>query len=129
MRFAKWVFLLAGVSGILLVVPSYFLERWARELDPPPINHPEYYYGFLGVVLACQLLYLLIASNPPRFRPVMLLGVLAKGSFVATVTALYALERVSPRWLGAVAFDGTWVVLFVAAYLRTPTESPLAGKP
>jgi hypothetical protein len=25
MRFAKWVFLLAGVSGILLAVPPYFL--------------------------------------------------------------------------------------------------------
>lgn len=31
MRFAKWVFLLAGVSGILLVVPPYFLERQTGE--------------------------------------------------------------------------------------------------
>jgi hypothetical protein len=27
MRFAKWVCLLAGVSGIVPVVPPYFLER------------------------------------------------------------------------------------------------------
>jgi hypothetical protein len=27
MRCAEWVFLLAGISGILMVVPPYFLER------------------------------------------------------------------------------------------------------
>ena len=129
MRFAKWVFLLAGVSGFLLVVPPYFLEGWAGKFDPPPTNHPEYYYGFLGVVLACQFLYLLIASNPPRFRPVMLVGVLAKGSWVVAVAALYALGRVSPRWLGFAVFDTTWLVLFVIAYLRTAKEPPLNGKP
>jgi hypothetical protein len=127
MRFAKWVFLLAGVSGIVLVVPPYFLEEWAREFDPPPLNHPEYYYGFLGVVLACQLLYLLIASDPPRFRPVMLIGLLGKASFVVAVAVLYARERVSPRWLGFAAFDAIWLVLFVVAYLRTPKELPKKG--
>jgi hypothetical protein len=125
MRFAKWVFLLAGVSGILLVVPPFFLEGWTGEFDPPPINHPEYYYGFLGVVLVCQFLYLLIGSNPPRFRPVMLVALLAKASFVVAVVALYARERVSPRWLGLGSFDAVWLVLFVVAYLRTPR----AGQP
>jgi hypothetical protein len=45
MRFAKWVFLLAGVAGILLVVPPYFLEPQTGEDYPPAITHPEYYYG------------------------------------------------------------------------------------
>ena len=40
MRFAKWVFLLAGVSGILLVVPPYFLERQTGVDYPPPVTHP-----------------------------------------------------------------------------------------
>jgi len=56
MRFAKWVFLLAGVSGLLVVAPPYFLEGKMGELDPPPVNHPEYYYGFLGVTLAWQFM-------------------------------------------------------------------------
>jgi hypothetical protein len=116
MRFAKWVFLLAGVSGILVAVPPYFLEGWSAQFDPPPINHPEYYYGFLGVVLAFQFLYLLIASNPTRFRPMMLVGVVGKGSFVVTVVALYVQQRVSPWWLGFAAFDATCLVLFVVAY-------------
>ena len=72
MRFAKWVFLLAGVSGILLVVPPYFLERQTSEDYPPPITHPEYYYGFFGVTLAWQFLFLVIASDPVRYRRAML---------------------------------------------------------
>jgi hypothetical protein len=58
-RLAKWVFLLAGVSGVLMVAPLYFLEGRMGEDYPPPINHPEYYYGFLGVTLAWQFMFLL----------------------------------------------------------------------
>jgi hypothetical protein len=105
MRLAKWVFLLAGVSGVLLVLPPYFLEGKLGEDDPPPLNHPEFYYGFLGVTLAWQLLYLLIASDPARFRPAMPLGLLGKGSFGVAIAVLYAAERVSPRWLGFASFD------------------------
>lgn len=122
MRFAKWVFLVAGASGILVVAPLYILERWTGEFDPPPINHPEYYYGFAGVTLAWQFLYLLIASNPARFRPVMLLGVLAKTSFVVALAVLYAQGRVLPRWLGSLAFDATWVVLFLVAYRQASND-------
>src|SRR5258708_968085 len=71
MHFAKRVFLLAGAAGILLVAPGYFLERWAGGFDPPAVNHPEFYYGFVGIVLVFQFLYLLIAPDPSRFRPVM----------------------------------------------------------
>ncbi|MCI0408989.1 MAG: hypothetical protein L0191_10570 [Acidobacteria bacterium] len=121
MRFAKWVFLVAGVSGILLVVPPYFLENKTSAADPP-ITHPEYYYGFLGVTLAWQLLYLLIASDPARFRPAMPLGALGKASFAVAIGVLYLAGRVSPRWLGFASLDAAWVVLFLVAYLRTPKE-------
>jgi mannose-6-phosphate isomerase-like protein (cupin superfamily) len=119
MRFAKWVFLLAGAAGVLLVAPAYFMESWSGEFDPPPFNHPEYYYGFVGIVLVFQLFYLLVATDPMRFRPVMLLGALGKGSFAAAVVILYAKGRVSPLWIGLAVFDATWVVLFILAYVQT----------
>jgi hypothetical protein len=128
MVFAKWLFLAAGGLGILVVAPPYFLERWSGEFDPPPVNHPEYYYGFLGVTLAWQFMYLLIASDPVRFRPVMLLGAVGKTSFVVAVIALYAAGRVSPLWLGFAAFDVTLVALFVAAYLQLPRLRPPADR-
>jgi hypothetical protein len=129
MRFARAVFLLAGVSGVLLVTPAYFLERWAGDFDPPPVNHPEYFYGFVGIVLVFQLLYLLIASDPVRYRPVMLFGALGKGSFAAAVAALYAVGRVAPLWVGLASMDATLVVLFLIAYLRLPGEKSTATGP
>ena len=40
MRFARWVFLVAGASGVLMAVPPYFLERQAGEDHPPPDGKP-----------------------------------------------------------------------------------------
>jgi hypothetical protein len=129
MRFAKWVFLLAGVSGILMVVPPYFLERQTGEDYPPPVTHPEYYYGFFGVTLAWQFLFLVIASDPIRYRRAMLPAMLEKASFALAIPLLYAAGRVAGVWLGFAAMDGTWLVLFVVAYLRTPNErTPVAKR-
>jgi hypothetical protein len=124
MRFARWVFLLAGVSGVLLVAPAYFLEGPSEKIDPPPVNRSEYYYGLVGSVLAWQLGYLLIASDPIRFRPVMLLGSLGKASVAIAVAILYAKGKASPLWVGLASMDATWVVLFLIAHQRTAREKP-----
>jgi hypothetical protein len=121
MRFAKWVFLAAGVSGILLVLPPYFLEA-EMVRHQPPLNHPEYYYGFFGLTLAWQVLFLVIGSEPVRFRPAMLPAVLEKVSFAAAVPILYGLHRVPASWLAFAAMDGTWAVLFILSYLWTPKD-------
>jgi hypothetical protein len=120
MRFAKWVFLLAGVWGVLLVAPLYFLEAKTGEDYPPPVTHPEYYYGFAGVTLSWQILFLVIASDPTRYRRAMLPAVLEKLSFAAAVPALYLAGRVPGVMVGFAATDAVWMVLFVIAYLRTP---------
>jgi hypothetical protein len=122
MRLAKWVFLLAGVSGVLMVVPPYFLERRTGEDYPPAITHPEYYYGFFGVTLAWQLLFLVIASDPARYRTAMLPAMLEKASFAVAVPLLYAAGRVAGVFLGFAAMDAIWLVLFVVAYLRTSPD-------
>jgi hypothetical protein len=124
MRFAKWVFLLAGVSGILIVVPPYFMERQTGEDYPPPINHPEYYYGFLGVTLAWQVLFLVIASDPVRYRMVMVPAMLEKASFAVAIPLLHAADRVASVWIGFASMDAAWLALFMAAYVWTPKELP-----
>ena len=96
MRFAKWVFLLAGISGIVVVAPLYFLEEQVGRDYPPPINHPEFFYGFAGVTLAWQFMFLVIASDPVRFRLAMLPAVLEKAGFVVAICVLYAMGRVHP---------------------------------
>src|SRR6516165_4433703 len=111
MRFARWVFLLAGATGILMVVPPYFLERQTSEDYPPPITHPEYYYGFFGVTLAWQLLFLVIGSDPVRYRRAMLPAMLEKASFALAIPVLHVMGRVAGLWLGFASMDGTWLVL------------------
>jgi len=122
MRFARWVFLLAGLSGIVIVAPLYFLEEQVGRDHPPPINHPEFFYGFAGVTLAWQVMFLVIASDPVRYRLAMLPAMLEKIGFVVAIFVLYANGRVHPIWLGAASMDGTLFVLFVVAFLRTPKE-------
>ena len=54
-RFARIVYLAAGIVGLLEIVPLYFCEALINRTQPPSITHPEFYYGFLGVTLAWQV--------------------------------------------------------------------------
>jgi len=127
MRFARWVFLLSGTIGVLLILPPFFMEEQTGKDYPPPINHPEYYYGFFSVTLAYQLMFLVIGSDPIRYRLAMLPAFVEKGSFVIAIAVLYAQERVQPVWLGYAAVDATWLVLFVIAFVLTPREKPASA--
>src|SRR5919106_364637 len=75
-RFATRVFTAAAVYGILVLAPQYFLEDRVGRDFPPSITHPEHFYGFIGVALAWQVLFLIIASDPVRYRPAMLAAIL-----------------------------------------------------
>lgn len=119
MKFAKWVFLLAGIYGILAVAPMYFSEDQISRDYPPAITHPEYFYGFAGVTLAWQIAFLVIASNPSRFRLMMLPAVFEKFSYGIAVLFLYAQQRVSALIMGTAVIDLILGVLFVIAFLRT----------
>src|SRR6476659_5281138 len=91
--FAKRVFLFAGVIGLLTLLPQYFMEGRIGRDYPPPITHPEIFYGFVGVGTVCQILFLIIARDPVRLRPAMLVGVLEKLSFGVPVIILYLQGR------------------------------------
>lgn len=122
MKFAKRVFLIAGIYGLIVVLPLYFLEEKTGRDYPPAITHPEYYYGFVGVTAAWQILYLMISTDPIRFRPLMIPPMLAKSSFVIAVTILFFQGRVSSTMVGASMIDLLLVVLFFISYLRTPKQ-------
>jgi hypothetical protein len=119
MTFAKRVFFVAGVYGLLVLLPQYFLEAKLGRDYPPPITHPEHYYGFLGVALAWQVLFLIVARDPARYRLVMLPAALEKFAFGLAVVVLYLQERVQPVVLGAGSIDLVLGVLFIVAFRRT----------
>jgi hypothetical protein len=116
------VFRGAGIYGLLVVAPMLFLEsRISRDL-PPPITHPEYYYGFICVTLTFQILFLVIASDPVRFRPLMPVAVLEKFSYWAAIVALLLLGRVGSAVIPFAAIDVTLGIFFVVSYLRTASR-------
>jgi hypothetical protein len=118
MRFAKWVFTVAGIYGLLAVAPQYFLEGMIARMSGP-VTHPEYFYGFIGVTVAFQLVFLTIARDPVRLRPVMPACMVEKISFGAAVWPLYLTGR-SPG--SAAAFstvDLVLCVLFFIAWRKT----------
>ena len=124
MVFAKRVFLVAGVYGLVALLPQYFLETKNGVDFPPPINHPEYYYGFVGVALAWQVLFLLLAQDPVRYRLMMIPAVLEKASFGIATIVLYAGHRTSLFMLCCGLFDLLLGALFAVAYVKTASAAP-----
>ncbi len=119
MKFARYVFAVAGIYGLLSLVPMYFLEDQIGRDAPPAITHPEYFYGFLGVAIAWQILFLLVAREPLRLRPVMPAAVVEKFSFGIACLILYAQGRLALLVLGFGGFDLLLGVLFIASYWQT----------
>jgi hypothetical protein len=119
MTIARRVFLVAGIYGILVLLPQYFMEARVGRDFPPPITHPEHFYGFIGVALAWQVLFLLIASDPVRLRPAMIPAVLEKVTFGGACAVLYLQGRLSPYVLAAGMIDLLLAALFVISYRAT----------
>jgi hypothetical protein len=118
-RFASRVFRWAGIYGLVTLLPQYALEGQVGLDYPPPITHPEYFYGFVGLALAWQLAFLVIARDPVRHRPLMLVGVVEKLSFGLAAVALFAAGRLATAVLVFGAIDLLLAVLFAHAFRAT----------
>jgi hypothetical protein len=125
MKVARWIFGIAGVYGILVIAPLYFMEARIGHDDPPAITHPEYFYGFVGITLAWQIVFLMIAREPARYRPIMLAAVLEKLAWGVAAIVLFQQQRVSGMTLGFGGIDLLLGALFVVAFFLTPRT----GKP
>jgi len=120
MTFAKRVFTGAGIWGLLVLAPIYFLFDRIGADYPPAITHPEFFYGFLAITVPWQLAFLVIGSNPSRFRSLMPVAMVEKFFYVASLLVLYAQQRMTAGQLVVIVPDFILGVLFVASYLKTP---------
>ena len=119
MRFAKIVFWIAGIWGVLVLAPLYFMFDLIGRQDPPPITHPGFFYGFVGAGLVWQIVFFVIATDPARYRPLMIPSLLEKVSYVAPVVVLVLQGRMHPSDLVFVGSDLLLGVLFTVAYFKT----------
>jgi hypothetical protein len=118
MKFAKIVFAVAGVWGVLLLTPLYFIFDMIGTQDPPPITHPGFYYGFVGIALAWQFAFFIIARDPARFRPIIIPSILEKLGYGGAMVALYLQGRAHPQDLAFGVIDLLFAALFAAAWFR-----------
>ena len=120
MRFAKIVFWVAGIWGLLTLTPLYFMFDLIGRNDPPPITHPGFFYGFVGAALAWQLAFIVIAMDPSRYRPLMIPSILEKISYGAAAVVLVLQGRMHPSDLIFAGTDLLLGVLFVISYFKAP---------
>jgi hypothetical protein len=124
MRLAKIVFWAAGIWGVLVITPLFFMFDLIGRQDPPPITHPGFYYGFATAALAWQVAFFVIASDPARFRPLMIPSMIEKFGYGATVIALYLENRMRLGDLVFGSMDILLGLLFVAAFFKVERQRP-----
>jgi hypothetical protein len=118
MTLAKLIYRGAGIYGLLVITPLFFLERAIGDSAPPAITHPEYYYGFVVAAFAWQFAFLLISRDPARYRAVMPITWIEK-LYGAFAVALYGLGRIPTQALALGAIDLILCALFVFAYVKS----------
>jgi hypothetical protein len=127
MNFARWAFRLAGCYGLLVTLPLYFAEERLGRDFPPAITHPELFYGFIGVVVAWQVAFLVMAQDPARFRPLMLVAVLEKLSYGIATAVLFQLHRVPTLVFESGLVDLLLGALFVTSFCKTRAKAIPSG--
>jgi hypothetical protein len=119
MKFAKIVFWIAAIWGMVVLTPLYFMFDLIGRKDPPPITHPAFYYGFVSLGLAFQIAFIVIARDPARQRPMMIPAVLEKFGYGATLLVLFLENRLHPQDLALGGIDVLFGILFLTAFLKT----------
>jgi len=119
MKFARIVFWIAAIWGVLVLTPLYFMFEMIGRQDPPPITHPAFYYGFVGLGLVFQIVFVVIARDPVRLRPMMIPSVLEKFGYGATLLVLYLQNRLHIQDVALGGIDALFGVLFLIAFFKT----------
>lgn len=122
MKFASRTFTFAGIYGILLLAPYYFMEGMISREMPPAITHPEFFYGFVGCALAWQFAFLVVGRDPLRYRPLMIPAVFEKLSFGVAGIVLYSQHRIDVTTLAFAGIDFLLGLLFIASFFRCRPE-------
>jgi hypothetical protein len=118
-KFAKVVFRIAGVWGLLILTPMYFLADTIARKYPPSLTHLQYYYGFVATAWAFQLAFFVIASDPARFRPLIIPSIFEKAGFVVSCLVLLLRGGITPGEASGAVADLILGILFICAYFTT----------
>ena len=116
-RFSRGVLLAAGVIGLIELMPLYFLESTLNRTSPP-LTHPDFYYGFIGVAVAWQVAFIIMSRDPERYVALFPALFLEKLLYPLSTSVLYAQARANTSTLIVSLLDLIWLVLFVTVWQR-----------
>jgi hypothetical protein len=122
-KFARIVFRIAGVWGILVLTPLFFFADEINRRFPPSITHPQYYYGFIALAWVFQLVFFLIASDPIRYRPLIIPAIFEKAGWVVTCFVLLLRGGITSGEASGAAADLILGILFICALFTTRSKS------
>jgi hypothetical protein len=71
------------------------------------------------VGVAWQVLFLVLSTDPRRYRPMILPSILEKVSYGGALLVLYVQRRVPASTLAVGSVDWIFAFLFLAAYFKT----------
>ena len=125
MRFARIVFVVAGIWGLAVLTPFYWLVDVTGRQYTSPTEYPHFFYGFFSVAMAWQIAFLVIGSNPVRFRPLMIPAAIEKFGYVVTLAVLYGQARISTADAQAAVPDLLLGILFIVAFAKIRSRGTL----
>lgn len=117
--FARRVFQVAGFWGLFILTIAYAAHFLGGEELAVVTSHPQYVHGFFLVTLAWQVAFLIIATDPVRYRLLMLAAMLEKFPFTLATILLYAAGSIPVSALVIGLIDGALGVAFAVAYVVT----------
>ena len=118
MKFAKYTFLIAGIYGLLVLLPAYFSEKQFGVDYPPAVTHPEFLYGFAGTAIAFQFVFLIISRDPLKYKLMILPSIIEKFSFGITVVVLQMQNRIPLPMFVFGMIDTFLGILFIVSYFK-----------
>jgi hypothetical protein len=122
LKFARIIFWIAAIWGVLVITPLYFMFDVIGRNDPPAITHPGFFYGFAGAALAWQVAFFVIARDPVRHRPLMIPSIFEKLSYSIAVMFLVTQRRMHATDMVFAGVDFLLGILFAIAYIKTPSR-------
>lgn len=119
----KWIrplFVLAAIyEGILGLAFLVWHARIFEFYEVVPPNHAAYVQFPALLLILFAIMFLRVASDPVRFRELMLYGVGLKASYTGLTFGYQVTQGIPSMWLPWAWADLAFLVLFVAAWRVT----------
>lgn len=115
MKFARWVFLIAGILGLLpVLLLAYDTIANGEVILPDFASMGLFFYVFVFQYVCWQILYIVLASDPVRYRPVMIPSFFAKVS--APFNPIWLFLFGFNYWIPIAVVDVVFAILFLIAF-------------